>query len=286
MLRFSISELSSLRWSFYQDVIRYAASGFTSIGIWRQKVGDCDVLEAADFLHEMRMNVSSVHWAGGFTGGSGTSYNDAIEDAIDAIHLTSRIQGDCLIVHPGCRNGHTAGHARRLLLSALRTLVPIATDFGVKLAIEPMPCRTASAWTFLETLDCSLNLLSEFSDENLGLVLDLYHVGLNPEVYENLENMINRIALVQLSDRDYAATCPERRLMLGTGNVPFDKWFRRLHEMGYAGNYEIELHGHGVAEVDYARMLSDSLSFLADLTLDVFGNPLHDAAQFRRPSSP
>jgi sugar phosphate isomerase/epimerase len=212
MRRFSISQLTTTRWTFHQDVVRYLLQGFHSMGVWRQKIEDFDLLEVTDYLHEMRMNVSSVHWAGGFTGGEGFSFADSIQDAMEAIELTSRLQGDCLIVHSGCRNGHTSSHARRLFRSALKTLVPVATDYGVRLAVELMPCPSANNWTFMQRIACAVELLSEFSEEQLGIVLDLYHVGLNEEVFAALPELVHRIALVQLADRARSDQAVEGRL--------------------------------------------------------------------------
>jgi sugar phosphate isomerase/epimerase len=266
MVRFSISQLTTMRWSFHQDVLRYLNQGFQSIGVWRQKVDEYDVLEIADFLHEMKMSVSSVHWAGGFTGGNGFSHKEAIQDAVEAIELTSRLRGNCLIVHPGCRNGHTSSNARRLLRSALTTLVPIAEDYGVRLAIELMPCPNAHNWTFMQQFNCALEFITEFSDDELGIVLDLYHVGLHQEVFEGLEHLSSRLALVQLADRMTASESLESRLALGEGNVPFEKWFHRLSQVGFNGPYEIELHGAGVGHLDYESRLNSAGEFLKTAT--------------------
>jgi sugar phosphate isomerase/epimerase len=261
MRRISISELSSLRWSFHQDVIRYASHGFDSIGIWRQKVDDFDIFETADFLFEMRMNVSSVHWAGGFTGGDGRSHREAIHDAADAIQTTSRLNADCLIVHPGCRNGHTLNHANRLFKSALQELMPVAHDYGVKLTIEPMPCCTADAWNFLDSFESSLDLISDIASENLGLALDLYHVGLNPDVFEDMHQFAECVSLVQVADRTTEICGDEQRLPLGQGDVPLGKWLERLQSLNYSGMFEIELHGAGMQGQPYNEMLDDVADF-------------------------
>jgi sugar phosphate isomerase/epimerase len=284
MQRISISELSSLRWSFFQDVVRYAAHGFDSIGIWRQKIDELDILEVTDFLFEMQTSVSSVHWAGGFTGGEGNSYVEAIADAIEAIQLSSRLNAEYLIVHPGCRNGHTLRHANRLFGGALKSLVPIANDYGVKLAIEPMPCPSASAWTFFESLESSLSLLNDFSAEDVGLVLDLYHVGLNTDVLEGLGKIVNQIALVQLADRESAFSPIEKRMLLGTGSVPFEKWLLRLQDLGYSGVYEIELHGPGMENTPYGVMLDSSAEFLQRESIDSLLTPSSDSARIGRSS--
>ncbi len=262
MRQISISQLSTLRWSFYQDVIQYSHYGFESVGIWRQKFNDLDFDEASDLLFEMKLSVSSVHWAGAFTGSDGKSHSQAIVDGVEAIQLASRLNANCLIVHSGSRNGHTSSHAYRLFLTALQAMVPVAFDYGVKLAIEPMPGSRSRAWTFLETLEDSIQLLNEFSHESLGMVLDLYHVGLDANVFENLKPLMPYVALVQLANRPAGAADQELRIPLDKGVVPVENWLRRLQELGYAGSYEVELHGPGMQSLDYHAMLKSTQQFL------------------------
>lgn len=262
MERFSICQLSSMRWSFYQDVVSSAAAGFSSLGVWRHKLDDCEFLEAVDFLHEMQVGVSSLHWAGGFTGGNVMSFSEAIEDTEQAIRQASLLDADCLIIHPGCRNGHTYSHACRLLRKALDELVPVATDYGIRLALELIPCRSAAAdWTFLERGCHVLELIDDYPEDKLGLVLDLFHIGLNTEVFENLGNFIRRTALVQIADRKLISSAAGQRLLAGTGEVPLRKWLNKISELGYQGRYEFELHGQAIAQLGYKQRLNRSYDF-------------------------
>jgi sugar phosphate isomerase/epimerase len=289
MIRIAVSQLSSIRWSFYQDVIRYNALGYNSIGIWRPKLEDCDLLEAIDFLHEMKTEVSSLHWAGGFTGSNGISYQDAIHDAREAIALTGRLNGNCLIIHPGCRNGHTGNHAQRILLQAMEALLPVARDYDVKLALEMMPCETGKNWTFLQCLQSTLDVAEAFPAEQLGFVLDLYHTGLNCEIYENLPLFAHRILLVQLADRHLPVPGTRHqtneRLIPGQGDVPFEKWFEHLHSLGYRGNYELELHGNQIQHIPYRERLTLSSRYLSNLPSFANQQPLPQRArqQLRQP---
>ncbi len=101
MRQLSVNEFSTYRWTFFQDVIKYAAHGYSSIGVWRTKLEDFGLADAVDLIHEMKLNVSSVNWAGGFTGSDGRSYLEAIDDAVDAIRLTSALQAKLPVDSPG-----------------------------------------------------------------------------------------------------------------------------------------------------------------------------------------
>ncbi len=257
MVRFSISEFSTYRWSLEQEVKELSRRGIQNIGIWRTKFADYDLEYAADLLYLNDLKVSSLSWAGGFTGGCGMSHDFAIEDGIAAIRTAAKIGADCLIVHPGRRNGHTRRHACRLFSLAIEQMIPVASDFGVTLTMEVMGREEADQWTVFDTQMEAVDFACQYSPNELGLVVDLFHTGTNPLIYERISNLISRVALVQISDRitkgDTAYRCQP-----GTGELPVQQWYNMLEDNGYRGMYEMELFGPNFGELRYRHMLDQS----------------------------
>ena len=105
--RLSVLEFSTLRWSFEDDCIRYREHGFSAIGVWRAKLSDFGESKGRELLDELGMSVSSLHWAGGFTGNDGRTFRESLHDALDAIEVASELKADCLTVLAGSRSGHT-----------------------------------------------------------------------------------------------------------------------------------------------------------------------------------
>ena len=126
MATLSMNETTTFRWSFEEDVTRYAAAGIPAIGIWRQKISDCGPAKAVELLQKTGLRASHLFWAGGFTGSDGRSYRESVEDAIEALNLAGELGSHTLVVYSGARAGHTYNHARRLIQSALVELVPLA----------------------------------------------------------------------------------------------------------------------------------------------------------------
>lgn len=280
MQRLSVSELTTRDWTFFDDVRHYAASGINSIGIWRHKIefNDCDY-ETLDYeivaahLQDMRMDVSSLTWAGGFTGSCGQTFHEAIKDARDALYNAYMIGAKCLIINPGALNGHTYNHALANLRSALQHLLPIARDLGIRLVLEPVSTRR-NPWTFIGDFEQHLNFVRSFNDQQLGIVLDLYHVGQNRRILHDLEDIKDEIALVQLadtktttlSDKINAGYRPDNaRCLLGDGNIRIHRWLNKLSEIGYQGAFEIELHGEMVEEVDSTERLRHTCDYLMEI---------------------
>lgn len=265
MFQISISEFSTYRWSFFQDILQATKRGFDGVGVWRKKAEEADVDEAIDFLHEMEMPVSSVSWAGGFTGGDGRSHVAAIDDAKDAIDFARQVQANCLIVHPGSLNNHTNRHATRLVATALDELVPFAVDNGVRLALEPRFGASAASWTFFRHFQQTLDLIRDYDPNHVGLVLDLYHVGQRNEIYNQLGGLRDRIALVQVADRQREPWAEDNRLCPGRGELPLGSWLNRLAEIGYRGFLELEIHGFEVEATPYNRLVELAFGELCQL---------------------
>ncbi len=273
MKRLSVSEFSTYRWSFYQDVIQFSLLGCNSIGVWRNKVEDFGYEEAAQLLHEMQMSVSSLSWAGGFTGSCGLSYKDSIEDAMNAVYQAHMIGADCLVIHPGGQNGHTKNHARRLFRSAINEVLPFAIDLGIRLAIEPV-LTPKNPWNFYCDFQSVLNITRMSQPEHIGIVLDLYHLGHEQKILSSLHQFRDRIALVQLSDTKLATQrdkCPndDSRCLLGHGSLLIDQWLKRLVEIDYSGAVEIEIHGREVETMEYQDVLRHACEFLKSTQVPV-----------------
>lgn len=265
MHQLSVSEFSSYRWSFFQDIVKFANLGFNSVGLWRSKVADFGFEKAAELIDEMQISVSSLSWAGGFTGSEGTSHRDAIEDAIEAVYQAHMVGADKLIVHPGARNGHTETHAMRLLKQALNEITPIACDLEVTLLLEPT-VAVKSPWSFISSIGNYAEILSEYPKSELGLVLDLFHIGCNQEMATQIPNLIDRIKLVQLADGRFNAG-EFSRCELGQGIIPIEGWMESLANYEYEGDFEIELHGYEFENTDYATVLNNTRDFVTEVSM-------------------
>jgi len=101
MGRLAISEVTTFRWSFEEDVSNYRAADIPAIGVWRQKLADYGEDRGAQLLETAGLVASSLQWAGGFTGSEGRSHSDSLADARCAIDTAVALGSKCLIIHSG-----------------------------------------------------------------------------------------------------------------------------------------------------------------------------------------
>lgn len=265
MAQLSINEVTTYRWTFEEDVDRYAASGIPAIGVWRQKLSDYGEDKGVELLADSGLKVSNLLWAGGFTGSDGRTYRDSLEDAAEAVRLAAALHAGCLVLYSGGRAGHTHTHARRILYDAIEALLPLAEADGVTLAIEPMHAACATDWTFLTSLDDALQVLQRFRGERLRLVFDTYHLGHDPRIIERLPELAQHIAIVHLGDSKSPPVREQNRIPLGTGCIPLREITSTLSDAGYDGYYDVELIGEEVEASDYMDLLEHSKRAVSDL---------------------
>ncbi|HOM16104.1 MAG TPA: sugar phosphate isomerase/epimerase family protein [Thermoguttaceae bacterium] len=255
MAKLSVSETTTFRWSFEEDVKNYAGAGIPSMGVWRQKLSDCEEARAISLLREHGLEVSHLFWAGGFTGSDGRSFRESVEDAQEALRLAKRLGAGCLLVYTGTRAGHTYNHARRLVRDALLELVPLAENLDLAIAIEPMHPACAGSWTFLTTLEETLMVLDMVGSPRVKMVFDTYHLGHSEGIVERIKELVPRVALVQLGDTRTTPTIEGNRCRLGEGTLPLADMIASFASAGYDGYYDVELLGEEFSQADYPSVL-------------------------------
>ena len=255
MAGLSINEMTTYRWSFYEDVTRYKAAGIEAIGVWRQKLADFGEDKGIELLAESGLAVSNLLWAGGFTG-DGHSYADALADAREALHLAGALGTSHLVVYSGSQNGHTRKHAVRLFQGALEKLLPLAEQLKITLDVEPMHPGCAQQWTFLTSLDDALPLVAQIGSPQVKVVFDTYQLGHDPRIVERIGEIVPWIGIVHLGDGKCPRENEQHRHRLGDGVIPLECIVGALKRAGYDGYYDVELIGEEIESCDYAGLLA------------------------------
>jgi sugar phosphate isomerase/epimerase len=258
MVRLSMNELTTFRWSFDEDVENYIAAGISAMGVARWKLSDVGDEKGIELLLDAGMAVSNLFFAGGFTGSDVHTFDEAVHDGRQAIELAAALRAECVVIYSGARGGHTNKHARRLLIQGLTKLEPFAAEHGVTLAIEPMHRACGRAATFLHGLDDALEVLDQVRSPYVRLVFDTFQLGYEPDIVERLPGIVDRIAIVHLADSRRPPCVEANRCRLGDGQVPLEAIVSALATAGYEGYCDVELMGEEIEATDYVELLAHS----------------------------
>jgi sugar phosphate isomerase/epimerase len=129
----------------------------------------------------------------------------------------------------------------------------------VRLALEPMHPIYAADRGVLATLGEALDLAERFPAEQVGVVVDTFHVWWDPQVEAQIRRAGDRIASFQVCD--WVTPLPQGdplliRGMMGDGHIDF-RWLRRTVEAaGYVGDTEVEIFNADVWSADADEVVS------------------------------
>lgn len=260
MQKLAFHGVTTFRWSLLEDVAACHDFGLKNIGLWRRKLSDFGEDRSVELVRDSGLNVSSLSWAGGFTGSNDVSFDEALEDAREAIRLAAELNAGCLVVVSGGRRGHTRKHACDLLFDALDPITDWAGKESVTLALQPMHPIFRNDWSFLTSIDAALDVIAEFREAGMKLALDAYHVAREPRLIERLPELVPHLAIVQLGDGKFPPKSKYDRRLPGNGDVPLADIVQTLVEAGYEGCFEIALWSRTLWKRDGDELIDECLS--------------------------
>lgn len=224
-----------------------AEAGLGWIGPWRNRIQEVGSADAAKIISAVGLSVSTVCRGGFITATEPDSRSRAIVENTRAIEEAEALGARELVMVVG---GLPAGDknlvsARERVAQRLGDLVPIAHNHGVRLALEPMhPLFTADRGV-LTTIGQSLDIAEQFEPEEVGVVIDTYHIWWDPDAHESIERAGHqgRISTYQICDwiLPLTANTLNSRGLPGDGYIDFPTITRWVSEAGYTGPVEVEI---------------------------------------------
>jgi sugar phosphate isomerase/epimerase len=159
--------------------------------------------------------------------------------------------------------------ARARVAEGIARLAPVAGDHGVRLALEPMhPIFTADRGV-LATLAEALDIAEQFPVEQVGVVVDSFHVWWDPQLETQVARAGERIASVQVCDwiTPLPADSLLSRGMMGDGHIDFRHHLDLVTRAGYTGDIEVEIFNADVWAADPDAVVTLMKQRYADVVL-------------------
>lgn len=269
LARLSIHQTTTPCWSLAEAVDAYERAGAAGIGVHLPKLEMFGRDRAVRLLNRSPLRVSSLGWAGGFTGDHDQTFHDAVEEATDVVLLASAIGAQAVHLLSGTVGGHIQSHARRLLIEGLQELAGVARQENVRLAVQPMHRIFEREWSFLSGIDQTLEVLSRFSPEQVGLAFGTYHFWEEERLLERVRELTPWIASVQLSDWRQPPRCDNDRLLPGDGIIPLGEIVGEIERCGYRGCYELEVWSRDLWKLEPHGLIHRAVERFLDLPVVV-----------------
>lgn len=222
-----------------------AEAGLQGIGLWRDRVDEAGTDRAATLVRQAGLTVTSLCRGGFLTAATESGRAAALADNRRAIEQAARLGAPVLAlvcggVPPGSRD--LAG-ARAMVADGIAELAADAAAAHVRLAIEPLHPMFCADRSVVSTLGQALDLAEPFRAEQVGVLVDVYHVWWDPNAEAAIGRAGPRICGLQLSD--WVLPLPADVLLgrghIGTGCIDFRRLDAAVRATGYPGWTEVEI---------------------------------------------
>ena len=237
----SLSEISTVSASFRHDLQAYAAAGFEGIGIWEMKLGD----DEGDLEAFRASGLSATNCVPAVPS---ILPNTVIEGPVDvgervealcaSLHRFARYEPDCVLCLTGAAGDRDEAAARGLVIDGLRRIAAAAGNAGVRLGLEPIHASQRNGLTLITTIPETLALLDEAGLPDVGIMIDLWHVGDTPEVERHLAENVDRITGVHVAE--WRPPGRDDRALPGARSAEL---MRVLDGAGWQGAWDVEIFG-------------------------------------------
>ncbi|WUD75225.1 sugar phosphate isomerase/epimerase [Streptomyces sp. NBC_00510] len=238
--------------------------GVPGVGLWRGPVREYGVEATAKLVREAGLTVTTLCRGGFFTASDPDERAAALADNRAALDEAAALgTGTLVLVSGGLPAGdRDIAGARERVADAVAELAPYARERGVRLAIEPLHPMYASDRCVVSTLAQALDIAERFPAEQVGVVVDTYHLWWDDRAAEGIARAGagGRIASFQLAD--WVTPLPEGVLLgrgqLGDGCVDLRGFRERVDAAGYAGAVEVEIFNAALWARDGAEVLAET----------------------------
>src|SRR5690625_2080886 len=256
--RLSLNTATTKYLTLAESVEVAARAGLGAVGLWRDRVAEAGLAEAAKIVSESGLRVSSLCRGGFLTAADEKGRAAALADNKAAITEAATLgTGELIMVVGGLpaaagpEQPPVAGGDRDILAARQRVadrigeLAPFAAEHGVRLVLEPLHPMFAADRAVLSTLAQCREVAAPFPPEQVGVVVDTYHVWWDPDLAAQIARAgaEGRLASYQVCDWNLplADSALLSRGFMGDGYIDFSTITSWVAEAGYTGDVEVEI---------------------------------------------
>jgi sugar phosphate isomerase/epimerase len=245
--RVSVSQITTVRSSFADDVRLYAEAGLDGIGVWESKLGEGSDAEALEAL-----GASGLEPAAAVPAipsilplpllGGPEDPAERVESLCASIERLARFRPSGIVCLTGTAEGRDPDEARSIVVDGLRMIAREADRLGVRIALEPYQRDGGEQWTIATSIPETVALIEDAGDPpSLGIQFDVWHLWNTPSLFDDIASEVGRFAGVHVCDvREPTRGWADRALPgEGAANVP--DILRALDAAGWDGLYDIEI---------------------------------------------
>jgi sugar phosphate isomerase/epimerase len=198
--RLSLNQRTTSNWGVQEAVEGCVRADITWIGLWRDKVAETGLEMSARIAREAGLRVSSLCRGGMFPAETAAERRARLDDNRRAVEEAATLGTAVLVLVCGPSPNRDLEAARGMVEEGIDLLAPYAAELGVKLGIEPFHPALMSERSVIVTLTQALDIADRFDLDQVGVVIDVYHVFWDPDLFSQIARASGRILGFHVND--------------------------------------------------------------------------------------
>ncbi|MDF2723450.1 MAG: Xylose isomerase domain protein barrel [Paenibacillus sp.] len=255
--RLSLNQITTEKLTLVEAAEACARAEVPCIALWRHKVEHAGLAASKRLIKDAGLRVSSLCRGGMFPASTAEGRQARLDDNRRAVEEAAELGAEVLVLVCGPAPDRDIDGARSMVEEGLAGLVPYAESCGVRLGIEPLHPMYAAERSVVNTLSQACDIAERYRPEQVGVVVDVFHVWWDPDLYRQISRAAGRIVGFHVSD--WIVPTPDLlmgRGMMGDGVIELRRIRHAVESAGYTGPIEVEIFNKDIWELSGEDALS------------------------------
>lgn len=242
--RLCLHTITTKPWSIEKAAVKYAAAGIRWISVWREALEGRAPVAVSRMLEENGLEVASLVRGGFFASVDPAKRKAAIDENRRALEEAAEINAPLLVLVCGADPGQSPEVSREQIREGIEALLPISAELGVKLGIEPLHPMYADTRSAINTLKQANDLVEQIGAEQVGVVVDVYHLWWDPDLEREIRRCGELESLFAYHICDWKVPTGDLlndREIMGRGCIPLTRIRGWVEDAGFQGPMEVEI---------------------------------------------
>lgn len=245
--KLSLNQITTENWNLREAVEGCVRQEIPYISLWRHKIEEIGFKESKKIMTDSGIKLSSLCRGGMFPQATAELRQKSLDDNFRAVEEAAELGTDTLVLVCGPAANRDLETARKHVEEGIEKLVPFAEQHGVKLGIEPLHPMYAADRSVVVTLAQANTMAEKYTPEQVGVVVDVFHVWWDPDLYNQIARAKGRILGFHVSDWNVPITDTfKSRQMMGDGVIEIRRIREAVEQAGYFGPIEVEIMNQAI----------------------------------------
>ena len=253
-----IHTITTKPWNIETAAQNFSAAGVKGITVWRDALEGRNIKQTGQLLRDHGLHIVSLCRGGFFPNKEKTKRMAALDDNRRAIEEAAELGAPLIVLVCGSDPDQALEDSRGQIQDGIASIIPVAAEAGIKLAIEPLHPMYADSRSAINTLSQANDMATALNSPFVGVAVDVYHLWWDPDLEQEIKRCSDHGHLLAFHICDWNVPTTDLLLdrgLMGEGCIPVKKIRSWVEAAGFNGFYEVEIFSNKFWKDDPSQFL-------------------------------